>query len=528
MGHNFPFNHFLRPKTQDHSSQNREDRPSGFVGQQSLFPDLLINKSPKKKGKEKSLDFSEQEEIKTPQSDIDDDLKDISEEIIRLLEKALPPHKFGAFFKNNFKLMALDETKAVFTVGTAFVQSILQKNYLKIIQDNLEQLIGRTFDVEIVLSTQSLKKESLQFLSEIDEIGPPAPQKKSINHMNPSKNSGLIDANKTFDNFIIGPSNNMAFATAKAVAETPGKRGKYPSLYIYSGSGLGKTHLLHSVGNELKIHHPELVVCLITAREFMNEMVEAIQAKQLNEFHKKYSEKVDVLMIDDIHELKGKTGTQNQFFHIFNELHSKGKQLIFTSDKSPEEIDGIEERIKTRLQWGLVLDIQRPDIETRIAIIKEKAYDLDLFINDDILHLVASSVKSSIRELEGCLIKLKAHSDLFSVEIDTETAKNVLALHNFNGEKKITLETITKATAQFFKIPLPDLVSRSRNKDITRARHIAMYLSRKVIHATQIEIGEYFGGRDHTSVIHAIRTVGQKLKTDSQLSKDLFEIESLF
>lgn len=350
-----------------------------------------------------------------------------------------------------------------------------------------------------------------------------------IEHMNPSKTGIKIDLSKTFDNFIIGPNNNMAQAAARAVAQCPGKNGKYPSLYIHSNSGLGKTHLLHSVANEVSEKFPSYNICLITARDFMDEMISLMKTNRINEFVKKYTEKIDVLMIDDIHELKNKEGTQDQFFHVFNEMHGKGKQLIFTSDKRPIDIDGISERIKTRLQWGLVVDIQPPDLETRIAILKRKMESLDLFIDEDLLTLIASTIRNNIRELEGSLVRLKAVSELMNVEIEINLVREQLSLtHSLSSdnETELSVEYISKSVAQYFRIPLADLRSKSRSQEITKARHIAMYLARKVSKATQQEIGAFFGGRDHTSVIHAVNTITEKQKADPQLTRDLGAIES--
>jgi chromosomal replication initiator protein len=242
---------------------------------------------------------------------------------------------------------------------------------------------------------------------------------------------------------------------------------------------------------------------------------------------KKYTEKVDVLMIDDIHELKGKEGTQDQFFHVFNEMHNKGKQLIFTSDKRPKEIDGISERIKSRLAWGLVVDIQPPDLETRIAILRRKMESIDLYVGEDVLTLIASKVKANIRELEGSLVKLKAVSELMSVEIEVDLVRDQLMFSSDEDDKEITIDQISRIVAQYFKIPLVDLKSKSRNKDITNARHIAMYLARMVASSKQQEIGEYFGGRDHTSVIHAVEKIKERMKVESNLSKDINAIEAL-
>jgi chromosomal replication initiator protein len=258
----------------------------------------------------------------------------------------------------------------------------------------------------------------------------------------------------------------------------------------------------------------------------MDEMIELMKKNKINEFVKKYTEKIDVLMIDDIHELKNKEGTQDQFFHVFNEMHNKGKQLIFTSDKRPKEIDGISERIKTRLQWGLVVDIQPPDLETRIAILRRKMESIDLYVTEDVLTLIASKIKTNIRELEGSLVKLKAVSELMNVEIEIDLVKDQLMFNTDNDDKEITIEHITKSVSQYFKIPLVDLKSKSRNKDITKARHIAMYLSRMVANSKQQEIGEYFGGRDHTSVIHAVEKIKERIKIENTLAKDINSIES--
>ena len=255
-------------------------------------------------------------------------------------------------------------------------------------------------------------------------------------------------------------------------------------------------------------------------------MISLMQANKINEFVRKYTEKIDVLMIDDIHELKNKEGTQDQFFHVFNEMHNKGKQLIFTSDKRPKEIDGISERIKTRLQWGLVVDIQQPDLETRIAILRRKMEELDLFINEDLLTRIASKIKNNIRELEGSLVKLKAYVDVMNAELDLNLVDELLGLKSGESTKELTIESIAKATAQYYRLPLADLKSKARTKNIVKARHVAMYLARKLTNITQEETGEYFGGKDHSSVIHAEKTIAKNVKSDASLAKDINTIET--
>ncbi|MCO4794546.1 MAG: chromosomal replication initiator protein DnaA [Bacteriovoracaceae bacterium] len=477
------------------------------------------------------------------------ELNAINLEIIGFLKDHITNQKFSTYFDSNFNLISIDNNKINFSVATKFIKTIIESQFLEILQEGLKSVLGnKNFEINILtkddepsLATNVSREPMAQAPKSANEakftldLNPTQEdlrskaESKYIDHMNDQPvSSTQFDPNKKFVNFVVGPSNNMAVATATAVAKDPGKAGKYPSLYIHSNSGLGKTHILHAVANEILDHYPNMRICLITARDFMKEMIDAIKDKNIEVFQNKYSDKVDVLMIDDIHELSNKKGTQDEFFHIFNELYNKGKQLIFTSDKSPTEIEGIEERIKTRLQWGLVIDIQKPDLETRIAILKKKAYDLDLFLSDDILTLIATSIKSNIRELEGSLVRLSAFADVMKVEIDTEMVKDLLGLENYQETKKITLDDIAKATSGYFKIPLADLKSKARNKEITRARHIAMYLQRKVVHATQQEIGRFFGGRDHTSVIHGVNKISEQVKTDVTLSRDLIQIETFF
>ncbi len=557
MSRNFPFQHFLKPSMEQNAPREEE---------QLEFDKL--NDTPTELG------FNNH---KTPTPENNEEL---GKEMRDVIEKITSPDKFNAFFKN-LEVQNLTDSEITFFVPTSFIKTMITEYLISFLEEAILKTLGsnRKICIETKLSKKtsynidntartspsSEKKPSVvRFLnnsleteeSQIRTRPPELPEKngsperrseqkeinldliptkedllskvesKYINHMQPDQSGILIDPNKTFENFIIGPSNNIACATAKAVANNPGKSGKYPSLYFYSDSGLGKTHLLHSVANTINRHHPSLIVCLITARDFMNEMIHSIQNNNISRFRKKYSEKIDVLMIDDIHELKDKQGTQNEFFHIFNELHDKGKQLIFTSDKPPKEIAGIEERIKTRLQWGLVIDIQRPDLETKIAILKKKAYELDLYCTDDVITLIASSIKSSIRELEGSLIKLSAFSDVMKMDIDEDIVREQLNLKS--QDKKITdLDDIAKAVSQHFKIPLADLKSKARSKDITKVRHIAMFLSRKIIRATQQEVGFFYGGRDHTSVIHAVNKINQQMKKDPYLANTILEIQNL-
>lgn len=539
MGHDFPFNHFLKPKLSNGIAESspkmglkelklREKMPSSPQGviETTTNPIPTINSTP-------VIDsgFSSTE------------LGIITDELLLKIEKTVSPEKFNAFFKNCFIIKKISMDTVYFEVTTALIRTMITRQFSQEISNGLTNILGKFYQVSIEHKSE-ITENTISSNNNIQKPRSPAEAKftldlrptqedlrskvesQYIDHMDETKNV-LIDPAKTFDNFIVGPSNNLASAAALAIAKSPGKIGKYPSLYIYSSSGLGKTHLLHAVANGIRQNYPQYVICLITAREFMKEMILSIRDKTRQEFQKKYSEKFDVLMIDDIHELSRKEGTQDEFFHVFNSLHDKGRQLIFTSDKAPEKIEGIEERIRTRLQWGLVVDIQRPDLETRIALLKRKAFEVDLYLPDDIVNLIAVSIKNSIRELEGSVVKLKAFAELMQVEIDREITKDILILKSSEEEKTITLDDIAKATASYYKIHLADLKSKVRQKTIANARFVAMYLSRKVINATQVEIGHYFGGRDHSSVVHAEKEVVKRLSSDITLSKDITNIENI-
>lgn len=548
MSQGFPFNHFINNKKNNNSNNLQK-----ILGSQNC-------------GEQRGSGVPEQNPIAD-----DDDFNEyamLNSAVHSVLKDSVSAQKYKDFFEGNLTFHKIVGGTAIFNTPTEFIKNILENQYLSLISSCVERNLGKVYDISINTkpnnfnelppsqdTTESLlsslskqmdttsnsmvtKRKDIKDVKFTLDLTPKVEDLKNkaesdyLKHMDnaPTGNSitvgALIDQSKTFDNFVVGPSNNLAFATAIAVANDPGKRGKYPSLYLYSDSGLGKTHLLHAVANGINDKYPELIVCLITARDFMKEMINHIKNKSLDKFQKKYSEKIDVLMIDDIHELNNKQGTQNEFFHIFNELYNKGKQLIFTSDKRPQEIEGIEERIRTRLQWGLVVDIQKPDIETRLAILKKKANELDLFIPDDALNLIANTIRTSIRELEGSLIRLSAFADVMNMEIDTETVKELLKLNDYSEDSKATLESIAKIVSGYYKITLADMKSKSRNKDITRARHVAIYLSRKIVAATQQEVAKFYGGRDHSTVIHAVNSITDKLKTDRELSKAIIDIEA--
>ncbi|ATH06382.1 chromosomal replication initiator protein DnaA [Halobacteriovorax marinus] len=526
MSQEFPFEHFLK-------SSNTQNSADVFNENKSLKELKFLKEDIKEEYTQDPInEIFSAEEFQT-----------IESTFLSTLESKISPQKYNAYFTGVFKLTNITMDSIVFNVSNQLIKTMIEKHCLNEVKATIREVLGKEYEVIINIVNQNTEEAPAPSEAILNEKPKSAGEATFTLDLSPTTNDKLskvesqyiqhmsdpgmnIDPTKTFDNFIVGPSNNLAHATAVAISRTPGDQGKYPSLYIHSNSGLGKTHLLYAVANGIKENFPQYVVYLTTARDFMKEYIESVKSKTVDAFQEKFTKKIDVLMIDDIHELKGKKGTQDELFHVFNGLYTNGKQLIFTSDKSPEEIDGIEERIKTRLQWGLVIDIQKPDFETRIAILKRKAYELDLYLQDDILTLIANSIKTNIRELEGSLVKLCAYADVMNVEVDTEMVKDILGLSSSDVERKITLDIVAKATSQHFKIPVPDLKSKARTKDIVNARFVAMYLSRKIVNATQEEIGRFYGGRDHSSVVHAERTIKEKMNNDIALSRDIVTIEN--
>ena len=346
-----------------------------------------------------------------------------------------------------------------------------------------------------------------------------------------------VDPKKTFENFIIGPFNQMSFNSASAMVDEVGnkRKGQFPCLYIHGGSGLGKTHILHAVANQIQKKYPQVTVALTSANKFMREMIDAIRQNKMAEFQKKYGKKVDFLMIDDIHDISGdKARTQEEFFHIFEELHKKGKSLIFTSDRHPAEIEKMEDRIKTRLQWGLITEIQRPDFETRMAILKKKAHEMDLFLSESVLALVAEHITSNIRELEGSIVQLAASKDIMKWELDKETVSKALKITTSSPKKSpkrphrgIDFESITEAVAQNYKVSLEDIISGPRAKMVVLARQLAIYLSKKIVpHSTLKELSSFFR-KSHPTIIHSIEKISKESKTSGELGKRIDAIAIL-
>ncbi len=475
-----------------------------------------------------------------------EELKTTTDALLEHIKNLINSNKFHAYFANTFTVSSIQQETVELIVTTNFIKKMIETHYIETIKQALFEILGRNYEIDLQVigssASQSsnneniLKKEpprkseiSKQATFFIDDLQPTKDDliktvdSKVIEHFASPANI-QIEVTKTFENFIIGPSNNMACAASMAVAKEPGKT--YQALYIYGNSGLGKTHLIHAIANYVQVSKPNLRICITSANRFMNEMVDSMQTNKLFEFRRKYTDQTDVLIIDDIHELKNRGGTQNAFFDVFNELMARGKQLVFTSDKPPKEIEGIEDRIRSRLSMALPVEVQQPDLETRIAILRKKAVEKDIYLSPDVVNLIAKCVKNNIRELEGCLVKLGLVTSLLKVDIDLEVAKEHLKLNEeLENQKNITIDSIAKTVANYYKIPIGDLRGKAKTKEVALPRQVAMYLTNKFIKPTLKDNGHYFSGRDHSTVLHAINTIKERIKTESLLAQQVLDLE---
>ncbi|MDD5085445.1 MAG: chromosomal replication initiator protein DnaA [Candidatus Omnitrophica bacterium] len=351
--------------------------------------------------------------------------------------------------------------------------------------------------------------------------------KYSARHLSPvkPKEDPLLNKRFRFENFIVGSSNQFAFAAMQAIATAPAK--SYNPFFLYGPVGLGKTHLLQALAQEAAAKHPSSKIVYTSSERFTNQLIAAIQNRQTAAFRSTYRA-VDILLIDDIHFIAGKESTQEEFFHTFNTLYDAHKQIIVSSDRPPKEIPALEERLVSRFGWGLIADIQPPDLETRIAILRKKLADENKTVSDDVISFIASKIKSNIRELEGAMIRVVAYSALVGETLNLQLAEKVLKDTVREEENKISIESIQEAVARHFDIKVADLRAKTRNQRIVRPRQIAMYLVRKLTKSSLLEIGEYFGGRDHSTVIHSCSKVENALSKDEGEKQIVGEIESHF
>ncbi len=339
------------------------------------------------------------------------------------------------------------------------------------------------------------------------------------------ENPNPFNSQYTFETFVIGTSNQFAHAACMAVSKQPGYC--YNPLFIFGGAGLGKTHLLRAIGHAIYSKTPEAKILFLTSESFTNELIQAIRLDRMKDFREKYRTKCDVLLIDDVHFLAGKERTQEEFFYTFNYLHESRKQIVITSDRYPKDIEGLENRLQTRFEWGLVADVQPPEIETRIAILKNKAEKEDIELPDPVASYIASHITSNIRELEGSLHRLQAYASMTGVPISEDLARQTLKDISPKVKHELTADAILKLVALQFGIKTTDIRSDKRTRKLSVPRQICMYLMRRHLLMSYPEIGKFMGGKDHTTILHGVTRIGELMRTDAEILKATTAIESL-
>jgi len=437
------------------------------------------------------------------------------EKTITHLQTKVSAHNYDAWLKTLI-CTEIRDNSITLEVPTKFARDWINSNYINLIEEILEETTERKYSVLLQVNEKQGTDAAPEIRNELNQEYPrPQPKKDHVTRLNPKY---------TFDNFVVGPSNQLSHAACLAVAEMIGR--KYNPLFIYGGVGLGKTHLAHAMGNELlRNEKGRFNVIYLTSEGFTNEYISCIQHHRMESFRAKFRDQCDLLIVDDIQFIAGKDGTQDEFFHTFNALYDQHKQIVLTSDKYPQEIPDLEERLRSRFQWGLIADIQAPEMETRVAILKKKAELEGINLPDEVAFVIAEHVKSNVRELEGCLIHLAAKASLAGHGIEMDFAREVLNKMMTGRQNNVTIEDIQKVISNHFNVTISDLVGSKRQRTISFARQMSMYLCRKCLGASFPEIGERFGGKDHSTVISACRKIESLAGEDMSVKSTLQVLE---
>jgi chromosomal replication initiator protein len=438
------------------------------------------------------------------------DSHNVWDSILARVETKINRHSFYTWFKpSSFLSEAGDHVRV--RVPNPVFRDWLTKHYAGLINEALAELDRPMVTIEFVADVASAGA-----MAASAEAAPPLPPEEleaaELTPPGAAVEPGVgLNLRYTFDTFVVGPSNQFAEAASRAVAEAPAR--SYNPLYIYGGVGLGKTHLMHAIGHYVLRNNPHFKLTYISTERFMNEMINAVKTDRVIDFRERYRG-VDVLLVDDIQFLAGKEGTQNEFFHTFNALYDAQKQIVLSSDCPPNEIPSLEERLRSRFEWGLIADIQPPDLETKVAILKKKAEAESVPLPDNVAIYIAEKIKSNIRELEGSLIRLIAFASLTNREVSVSLAQEVLKNVIGQDEKAVTVEMIQKSVADYYQLKVVDMRARNNSKSVALPRQIAMYLCKTLTHASLPEIGRSFGGKHHSTVIHSIRKIETLRKKD--------------
>lgn len=435
------------------------------------------------------------------------ELEQIWEEALKMIEEETSPVSFATWIQPIVPCGIIGN-KIILQVKESFLKEIIEKRHLPLIRTAIKMVTKNEYDI-MITTEEEQKAGNLHNL---------AAEKSAENELARNLNPKYV-----FDSFVVGNSNRMAHAASLAVAESPAQA--YNPLFLYGNSGLGKTHLMHSIGHFILDRNPQAKVLYVTSETFTNELINSIQNNKNEEFRNKYRN-IDVLMIDDIQFISKKEGTQEEFFHTFNALYESNKQIIISSDRPPKEIKTLEDRLRSRFEWGLIADVQPPDYETRIAILKKKAERDNLTVPDDVMAYIAKNIASNIRELEGALTRIVAFATLTNQDISIALAENSLKdIFSENSATPLTPELIQQVVAEYYNIRVEDIQGSKKPKNIAFPRQVSMYLCRKLLDISLPKIGESFGGRDHTTVIYAISKIEKQLESDEGLQKTVHALE---
>ncbi len=449
-------------------------------------------------------------------------LEDIWEETLEVIREQISNPSFKTWFSETEPVGITADGTLRFSVPNEFIQDWISTHYNSLIAETISDISGQDFEVQF-LTPEELEKIGPQEKSRggEDEQG----EEKIIQDVDNSQLKSGLNEKYTFDTFVVGNSNRFAHAASLAVAEAPAKA--YNPLFIYGEVGLGKTHLMQAIAHFILDHNPDQKVVYVSSETFTNELINAIKDDKTVDFRNKYRN-IDILLVDDIQFLAGKERTQEEFFHTFNALHEANRQLIISSDRPPKEIPTLEERLRSRFEWGLITDIQKPDLETRIAILRKKADLENLEIPNEVIIYIANKIQSNIRELEGALIKVIAYSELVDRDVDLELAQEALKdLVTEESEEEVELDiaAIKKVVSDHYGITIEEMDSKRRTQNIVLPRQVAMYLSRELTDSSLPMIGEEFGDRDHTTVMYAHDKISQKQEDDREFKKTLEQLE---
>ncbi|MBI4652875.1 chromosomal replication initiator protein DnaA [Candidatus Kuenenbacteria bacterium] len=454
------------------------------------------------------------------------DKKQLWEAVLGELELTISKANFSTWFKNTF-ISSWQEDQIVIGTPNAFTISWLEKKYHKAIIQALENITDYKIK-KIIYKVESPEESKPQeiILTQPDEKLAPQTflnnQEQKQSEEQRIKGKFNLNFKYSFKNFIVGTGNELATAAAIAITKQLGT--KYNPLFIYGGVGLGKTHLMQAIGNQILLEHPDKKVLYVNSENFCNDYVKSIKTNKTEEFKKKYRD-VDILLMDDIQFIANKERTQEEFFHTFNTLHGQNKQLVFTSDRLPKNIPALEERIISRFSMGMIADVCRPDLETRIAILEEKLRERQFDLNKEIIQYLATTIQNNVRELEGALIKIIAQHELDGRPVTLESVKNTLSsLSSRSSDKAINAKELIKIVADFYNLKIENLAGSCRKKELVNPRQIAMYLLREELEMSYPSIGQEFGGRDHTTAMHAYQKIKKVLENNNRVKQ---EMESL-